>query len=662
MDMKLLAFFILIFSLFSTVVLAQNLTLHVSVQGDDSNPGTEGKPVASIARAAELIRAAGSDFDTAHVIIHEGVYRLQQGVVINGLKNIVFSGVDNGNVTIIGSTTLTSFQKLSKRHTLYKKNPEIGKKIIEFDVSNIEGLTHEKLRLAGASSVPELKDFRLHELIVDGKPMPLSRWPNGDAYAEFTHSVVDSSTMLTGIQYTDEHISSWNDEPNILLHGYWKYLWSDAYEQVNSIDRKRKIIWLNPPYNHYTFDENKPFAAVNVVSEIDQPGEWAYDYKAQKIFFYPEGDVTDSKIELSVCKDPLLSVEEAQHITFRNITFSNGAGPGIEIKNSSYVNVENCIVNAFPQDGILVHGGYNNSIRGCEVFDTGRGAIIVNGGSYITLEKGNFNIENCHLHHLSRIDKTYTPGILVDGVGTTIRNCKMHDIPSSAIRLNGNDHLVEYNEMYDVVTESDDQGAIDMWGTQNYRGNVIRYNYFYDVGPKGQDAINSHCGRAGVRLDDAISGVFIYGNVFKNTSVGLFGAVQIHGGKDNIVWNNIIYNCETGVSFSPWSEQKWEEYTRKAKEFFMQNRLAYIAQYPQMIRYDDDINKNTLIGNVLINCEKNKVRDKKGINTWEDNIEINDEGADLERANYSLGKYTQELEGVQFIPIPFEKIGLKKQE
>ena len=32
------------------------------------------------------------------------------------------------------------------------------------------------------------------------------------------------------------------------------------------------------------------------------------------------------------------------------------------------------------------------------------------------------------------------------------------------MRLEGNDHLVEFNEVYRVVSESDDQGGVDMFG------------------------------------------------------------------------------------------------------------------------------------------------------------------------------------------------------
>ena len=68
------------------------------------------------------------------------------------------------------------------------------------------------------------------------------------------------------------------------------------------------------------------------------------------------------------------------------------------------------------------------------------------------------------------------------------------------MRLEGNDHIVEYNEVYEVVRETDDQGGIDLFYNVTYRGNILRYNYWHDIGS------GRACGQAGIRLDDAISG------------------------------------------------------------------------------------------------------------------------------------------------------------
>lgn len=62
-----------------------------------------------------------------------------------------------------------------------------------------------------------------------------------------------------------------------------------------------------------------------------------------------------------------------------------------------------------------------------------------------------------------------------------VQNSKFHDIASSAIRLDGNENITEFCEFFRCVSESDDQGAIDMWGFPTYSGNTIHNNIFYEV-------------------------------------------------------------------------------------------------------------------------------------------------------------------------------------
>ena len=446
------------------------------------------------------------------------------------------------------------------------------------------------------------------------------------------------------------------------FHFFCKYLWADAYEHVSEIDTSRKIIWLIPPYNHYYFSDNKPFAAYNVISEIDRPGEWAYNYQKKKIYFYPPGDITNALIELSVCETPLLRINNASWITIKGIQFQMSAGNGISIDNSSHINILNCEINGCAGEGIKMSDGCNNTISSCHISDMGRGGIIVSGGNRESLEKANFIIDNCHIHHLSRIDHTYTPGIWVDGVGTTIKHCKIHDIPSSAMRINGNDHIIEYNEMFQVVTESDDQGAIDMWGDPTYRGNIFRYNYIYDVGPYSQGEIDTHAGRAGIRFDDAISGCFVYSNIFKNCSGGNFGAIQIHGGNNNLIWNNLFYQCSSGISFTPWSQDFWKKYTKKSLAFIEKNSFVYISHYPELIRISEDLNMNSVIRNIFIECRQIALRMPEAV-VFKQNLEMDviKEIPDLEKVAYSLKNIQDTINMIKFEPIPFEKMGLRDE-
>ena len=649
---------------------AQEISIHISPFGNDQQEGTKENPVASIARAVQLVKELKTkqiSDDTITVILHEGVYRLKQGIVLNAEDSgsekypIIYKSKEGEKVVISGAVPIDNYKLISHDHFLYKKDPEIGNKIIEIDLRRANISEFKPIRLSGFGGNEKPQPYILNEIYFNGKAMSLSRWPN-KGFSEFTGVFSDSSGIekLTAIHYEDDHISGWKNEPNIILHGYWKYLWADAYEHVSVLDTTYKLIWLKPPYNHYKFEKNRPFAAFNVIAEIDQPGEWAYNYKTGKVYFYPPENPSGGNIQLSTCKESLLAINNAKWISFSGITFEMGAAGGIQITNSNHISVINCVVHACTRDGVVMKGGNNNTISSCEIYDLGRGGIHVSGGNRETLEKSNFHIDNCHIHKLSRIDRTYTPGIWVDGVGTTITHCKIHDVPSSAMRINGNDHIVEFNEMYHVVTESDDQGAIDMWGDPTYRGNVFRYNYIHDTGPLVNDEINAHCGRAGIRLDDAISGNLVYGNIFKNCSGGSFGAIQIHGGKENLIQNNLFYQCENGISFTPWRLKQWKSYNKKSLEFFEKNKELYTQSYPNLVNINKNMNTNTIIQNVFLECENTSIRKPKVV-VFERNLEVDkNPGFDNpENEKYGIDKMPESLKMIKFEAIPFEKIGLK---
>lgn len=110
-----------------------------------------------------------------------------------------------------------------------------------------------------------------------------------------------------------------------------------------------------------------------------------------------------------------------------------------------------------------------------------------------------------------------------------------------AIRLMGNDNVIEYNEIFNVLTDVDDSGAIYAYRTKTNRGNVIENNYLHDL----KSFINntSH-GIYAVYLDDMFDGAKINGNIFED--IDGFG-VFINGGRDNKITNNIGINITKGL-------------------------------------------------------------------------------------------------------------------
>jgi len=285
----------------------------------------------------------------------------------------------------------------------------------------------------------------------------------------------------------------------------------------------------------------------------------------------------------------------------------------------------------------------------------GRGGVTIRGGDRRTLTPSGHFVENCHIYNVSRIDHTYTPAVLANGVGMRIAHNLMHDIGSSAMRVEGNDHLVEFNEIHDVVRESDDQGGVDVWGNPTYRGNVYRFNYFHDIGS------GRACGQAGIRLDDAISGTLIYGNIFERCAESNFGGVQIHGGKDNTIDNNIFMDCKQAVSFSAWGQKRWEQFldegmAAKALKDVDVTQPPYSTRYPELATIRENADSNHVWRSLVINCDQFAVRDR-GVNDLADNY-ITSLPPARGKGNSRLKKIEAVLDGSLSAPIPFGEIGL----
>ncbi|MCC6155591.1 MAG: right-handed parallel beta-helix repeat-containing protein, partial [Candidatus Hydrogenedentes bacterium] len=504
------------------------------------------------------------------------------------------------------------------------------------------------------------------ELYVDGEPMTLARWPNtgfletGEITGPLTLKSWDNKpgSPEGRFKYDDDRPARWGNERDAWLYGYWYWNWADSYEKIERIDTSNREIALAQPWHRYGYKQGMRYYALNLLSELDTPGEWYLDREQRKVFLYPPKDLANSVVELSTMPFPFVEVDGASYIHFEGITLECGAADGIFIKGGDDVRLAGCTVRKMAGNGITVTGGHAHMILSCDIHSMGRAGIVMAGGDRKTLTRGDHLVENCHIHHLSRIDHTYTPGVWLDGVGNRIRHNLFHDIASSAMRIEGNEHLIELNEAHHVVLESDDQGAVDMFGNATYRGNKFLYNYWHHLGSDEQHGDTDRPQRAGIRLDDAICGVEIRGNIFqKCSSVPThFGGVQIHGGKENLVTGNLFVDCGAAVSFSPWGEVRWRKFVAGALDDPEIDKALYLERYPSLAQLSDNHDANTLRNNIAIRCSELFLRAPKELDT--SGTEELPNGTEFpESADGRIAWSPVVAKRLGLAEIPFEKIG-----
>ncbi|MCY3022503.1 MAG: right-handed parallel beta-helix repeat-containing protein [Planctomycetota bacterium] len=653
---------------------APGLTLYVAPDGKDTDVGSKDKPFATLERARDEIRAVKQKgalpAGGVTVLVAGGEYRIKDTFKLSaddsGTKDapVVYCAASTGGdarATFNGGVRIGGFQPVRDEAVLARLPEESRGKVMQTYLKAQGIADFGKFEPGGFNSGRGFKTHPLLELYVDGQPMPFSRWPN-EGYVRIAD--VPAKGRL---KYTDERPKRWKDEKDLWLYGYWFHDWADSYEKVASLDTEKREITLAPPLAGYGYRKNQRFCAVNLLCEIDRPGEWYLDRDTGILYFYPPNDprstgvspvaLDKALIEVSMLEKPLVELDGVSYVSFEGLLWENGRGDAISIKGGESCLLAGCTIRKFGGNAVTIDGGVKHGVLSCDIHTLGRGGMVVSGGDRKTLSPSGHFIENCHVHHLSRIDHTYTPCVLLNGVGNRIAHNLFHDNTSSAMRVEGNDHVIEYNEIRRVLLESDDQGGADMWGNPTYRGNVYRYNYWHDMGN------GLGCGQAGIRLDDAICGTVIYGNIFQRCADGGFGGVQIHGGKENWVENNLFVECKAAVSFSAWGAGRWKSFLDgEAKKHIQEVKPTeppYVTRYPELARLYENCDSSNIWRNVVLNCGSFLLRDP-GRNDLMDNwlVAENPGFADPGKNDFTMKDGSALANRLSFQPIPFGEIGM----
>jgi hypothetical protein len=572
--------------------------IHVSPDGMDTNPGTRSRPVASLERARDLAREGRAKAGTpaTTVWLHAGDFPRTQSLELTAEdsgaegKPAQWKAWPGDRVRLLGGRIVSSFQKVTDLAIIERLAPEARDHVRVAD-----------LRSSGITDVGRLvsrgftrKAPAAHsELFFGGRPMVLAQWPNAGSFETIAGISTNSAdldpadpglgSLGFGFRFAGDRPSRWKSMEDVWVHGYWSWDWANSYERIESLDLNEHRIRTAAPHGLYGFRKGQRFYFLNVLEELDQPGEWWIDRQTLKLYFWPPGDAALSaknEVVISTLDQPFFRLKDARHIQVSGLILEATRGNAVEILGGTRNRVNGCEIRNIGTWAVEMLEGTENGVQRCNISDCGDGGVMIIGGDRNTLTPGGHFVEDCEFRRQGRWSKCYVPAIQMFGVGNRASHNRVQDHPHCGILFWGNEQLIEFNDIHHVALETGDVGAIYTGRDYSFRGNRIRSNFIHETGGVGM-------GSMGVYMDDCVSGTEVVGNAFWKVHWAMF----IGGGRDHQVVGNLFVDCDPalridgrGLDPSPGWRDMVEQVMRKNLAAVPQQ--LYRSRYPAIRTLD----------------------------------------------------------------------------
>ena len=277
---------------------------------------------------------------------------------------------------------------------------------------------------------------------------------------------------------------------------------------------------------------------------LDHPGEFFYDSANGRVDYIPHGPITENTEIIIPASDHIFRFEGAgekqpvKGITLQGVEIhgTDRGYSGVRIKNANNIRVLDCRIYNVGDRGIHMTGRTTDcEFAGNEIFNAGESGMEIDLALQTNEAKNGYSrIVNNHIYNVGQIYGQGSCIHLNNSAGNYIANNLLHGSrrygigmvssrPGTLIgqTINGilvtqenvrefthtQDNIIEYNDIYDCISDSQDCGPINSWGIDG--GNVIRYNAVHD-------SIIPFSFGTGIYLDDASDHETVTGNLVYN--------------------------------------------------------------------------------------------------------------------------------------------------
>lgn len=555
-----------LFVIMASTCLFAKTKYYVSVNGNDSNPGSRSKPFATIKRALSEARTISG---TVVIYLHEGMYYLNEPIVFSPAdsrkenESLTIKNEKNQNVTISGS------KKLNLNWETYKN-----------------GIWKAKVT----------QDLIFDCLLVNGQIQHAARYPNYDPKAQYYGGTAEDVI-------SKERVTNWKSPEGGYIHALHPSLWGDSHYKIIGKDDKGDLQLVGGWQNNRPMGMHQKYRFVeNIFEELDVENEWYYDKKAKMLYYYPPKnlDIKKAKFETPQITH-LFEFRGTEAIPVKNInilglyltqtlrTFMENKEPLLRSDWTIYRGgavLFDGAVNCTLKDCTLSELGgnavfFNNFNRNCQVTDCkiseiGASAFCFVGDpnavrsasfqyyQFVPLDQmdrtpgpktNNYPVDckvyNNLMFNLGTVEKQSAAVQLSMCQSITVSHNTIYDISRAGINVNEGTwggHIIEFNDIFNTVKESGDHGSFNSWGRDRYwhfdkklMDSIVENNFelaMLDVvKPIVIQNNRLRCDHGwDIDLDDGSSNYIIKNNLCLN------GGIKLREGVNRVVENNIMVN------------------------------------------------------------------------------------------------------------------------
>ena len=489
--------------------------IYVAKNGNDGNTGTITSPYLTISKAAQ--EAVAGD----NVFIREGVYEETLVPSNSGTAGspITFQGYQNEKVVITAMQALSGFT--SDGGSRYKKT-------VDWDLGQ-------------------------RNFVMQGQTaMDLARWPNNTDGDRFTLNSLrndggSQDEVTTNAFLTDAEIPNWDwsNGGSVMFYGdrpgsgwttwrAWIKNESQGRIDFDAIKNQSWIISAHPP------GDKGDYFLEGIKEALDYENEWYFNSNTKTLYVILPNGAAPQDGEVQMARRELtINLNNRNYIHVKNLAVFGGS---ISIKGTG-----NTLFGLSSFYGSMTRGITPN-------FNSGVNAVSVDWAAV------NTTIEKCEIGFGDG------SGVWDSGVGTTIKNCYIHDfdmlgsydaplmvrgqngakILNNKVTRGGRDGLqiiskgseVAYNDFSYSNLIADDCALLYTIGAN--LNMEIHHNWFHDA--EGRGGLKK---AAGIYLDNDAGNVRVYRNVVWNVE---WTNVQINwNGKDIDIFNNTLVKADGGT-------------------------------------------------------------------------------------------------------------------